>query len=583
MNAHPSKLTRVAAAVLSALMLIDGTQAVAAPLGQLDPGRVEVPDRSGTRNSVTTMPGTLELPATIITPEIEEQPEEMTVLPGNMTRFLVKKVNIVGANSYPAGTFASLASRLEGNRVNIQEINEVVNTITQRYRKAGFLLAKAYLPQQRLEDGVLTIQVFEGKVNEVTFSGPSNTTLERYAENIRNETPPTSTTIERNLLLMNDVSGNDSRAMLQASPVEDGTDLAVENSLRKYEGFVGFDNRDSRYFGPWQLYGGVGVNDLTGRGDHLGVRAGRSIEGNKMTFVEGQYELPLGSKGDVLSLLAQHNDGHADTYSFLNPNSSGDTFALRLTRPWIRLRDETLKTSAAFTYYNGTSEYLDDKSLPPSSEDRIRALRLGASYDWYDAYGGKNLLKAELSQGLDIMGASSESRLNPSREQGETDFTKLQVDAQRIQDLSGLMPGLNLYLAGSAQTAFGQRLLSPEQFGVGGSEFGRGYDPSEITGDSGIALKTELQYNHVHAFNDYAVPTQYYSFWDAGKVWSEEPTWVRSESLSSAGFGARINVFKDTYVSPEVAFPLTRSVSARELDDDNGKAPRFYINFLKLF
>jgi hemolysin activation/secretion protein len=498
MNAHPSKLTRVAAAVLSALVLVNGTQAVAAPLGQLDPGRVEVPDRSGTRNSVTTMPGTLEMPETVITPEIEEPPEEMTALPGNMTRFLVKKVNIVGANSYPPGTFDSLVSRLEGNRVNLQEINKVVNTITQRYRKAGFLLAKAYLPEQRLEDGVLTIQVFEGKVNEVTFSGPTNTTLKRYADNILSETPPTSTTLERNLLLMNDVSGNDSRAMLQASPVEDGTDLAVENSLRKYEGFVGFDNRDSRYFGPWQLYGGVGVNDLTGRGDHLGVRAGRSIEGDKMTFVEGQYELPLGSKGDVLSVLAQHNDGHADTYSFLNPNSSGDTFALRLTRPWIRLRDETLKTSAAFTYYNGTSEYLDDKSLPPSSEDRIRALRLGASYDWYDAYGGKNLLKAELSQGLDIMGASSESRLNPSREGGETDFTKLQVDAQRIQDLSGVMDGLNLYVAGSAQTSFGQRLLSPEQFGVGGSEFGRGYDPSEITGDSGVALKTELQYNHVH-------------------------------------------------------------------------------------
>lgn len=53
------------------------------------------------------------------------------------------------------------------------------------------------------------------------------------------------------------------------------------------------------------------------------------------------------------------------------------------------------------------------------------------------------------------LGASNESRQNPSREGGETDFTKLQVDAQRLQDLSGLMDGLNLYLAVTAQISFG--------------------------------------------------------------------------------------------------------------------------------
>lgn len=580
MKTHPSTLTRLATAVLSGLLLL-GTQAQAAPLGQLDPGRVEVPNRTGVRASPTQMPGALELPESVITAEAQPEPQELEALPG--TRFLVGKVTLEGATSYPPGTFDALLQRLEGHRVTLGEIQAVTDTITKRYRKAGFLLARTYIPQQRLEGGQLVLRVFEGKVNEVSFQGPTNKALQRYAENIRQEVPPTSKTIERNLLLMNDVSGNDSRGTLQASPVENGTDLAVENTLRKYEGFFGFDNRDSRYFGPWQVYGGVGVNDLSGRGDHLGIRAGKSIEGNKMTFFEGQYELPVGSQGDVVSFLAQHNDGHADTYSFLNANSQGDTFAVRITRPWIRQRDETFKTSAAFTYFNGTSEYLDDKSLPPSSEDRIRAIRLGASYDWFDAFGGKNLVKAELSKGLAIMGASSESRANPSREGGETDFSKLQVDAQRLQDLSKLMDGLNLYLAGTAQTALGQRLLSPEQFGVGGSEFGRGYDPSEITGDSGFAVKTELQYNHIHTLKDYAIPTQYYTYWDFGKVWSQDPSWVSSESLSSAGVGAHLNIYKDTYVSPEVAFPLTRSVSAKETDGDNGKAPRFYINFLKLF
>lgn len=45
--------------------------------------------------------------------------------------------------------------------------------------------------------------------------------------------------------------------------------------------------------------------------------------------------------------------------------------------------------------------------------------------------------------------------------------------------------------------------------------------------------------------------------------------------------GAHLEVAKDLFVSPELAVPLTRKVSAEELD--NGKAPRLYLNLLKLF
>ncbi|MDL2425120.1 ShlB/FhaC/HecB family hemolysin secretion/activation protein, partial [Pseudomonas sp. BAgro211] len=62
-------------------------------------------------------------------------------------------------------------------------------------RQAGFLLARAYLPEQRLENGELLIQVFEGRVNEVKLQGDSNKAVQRYADNIRQEVPPKSATI----------------------------------------------------------------------------------------------------------------------------------------------------------------------------------------------------------------------------------------------------------------------------------------------------------------------------------------------------------------------------------------------------
>lgn len=562
-----------------------GFAATPLPLKPLDPGRIEIPNEQGLRTSPNSMPGSLELPATTVSPQenlVEDQQPQPPVMTSQVP-FKVSNVILDGVHSYPAAAFKPLLSQLEGREVTLVQVNAVADAITQRYRAAGFILVRTFVPAQRVDNGELHLQVIEGRVNSVNVDGASNRAIDAYAKNINDEVPLKGATLERNLLLMNDLPGYEARGILSASPVREGSDLNVQAERRRWEGFVGADNRDSRYFGPWQAYGGVALNDPFEIGDQISLRYGRSLESDKMSFYEGQYETPVGSQGTMLSVLAQHNEGNPDVASVLNANSSGDTIAVRVIHPWIRSRAQTVKTSAAFTWFNGQSEYLDDPDLPPSSDDRIRAVRLGASWDFTDRHGGRNLLKGEVSRGLNVMGASSESRTNPSREGGETDFTKLQIDAQRIQDLSAITPGLDLYLAVTGQTAFGNRLLTPEQFGVGGSQFGRGYDPSEITGDNGVAGKVELQYNRQHQIKDFIVPTQYYGYWDIGKVWSEKPRYTGAESLSSAGVGAHVQVAKDLFISPEVAFPLTRSVSAEELDDNNGKEPRLYINFLKLF
>ncbi|PWU30833.1 ShlB/FhaC/HecB family hemolysin secretion/activation protein [Pseudomonas sp. RW407] len=589
MNLSHTPLRRALALAICAGLagpLLPAGAASPQPFKAMDPGRVEMPGADGRRSSPNDMPGTLEMAPGTVSPQgplidADKTPQ----MPATNSRpFLVREVVLEGSTSYPPSTFRPLLATLEGRKVTLAEVNAVAAKITRRYREAGFPLVRTFVPVQRLDEGVLRLRVVEGRINQVEIQGESSRAMRAYAENIRQEAPLKRSTLERNLLLMNDLPGNQVHGTLSASPVREGTDLTADNSeFKRWDGFIGADNRDSRYFGPWQAYGGVGLNNPLGLGDRLSVRYGHSLEGNEMAFYEGQYELPVNAQGTTLSLLAQHSDGHADTFSFLNAKSSGDTFVARLTHPWIRSRAENFNTSVAFTWFNGKSRYFDEPDLPPSSDDRIRALRVGASYDFVDQYGGRNLFKAELSQGLDVMGASHESRLNPSRYEGQTDFTKLQFDAQRLQDMSWITEGLNLYLALTGQTSFGDALLTPEQFGVGGSQFGRGYDPSEIAGDKGLAGKVELQYNRYHEFFRHPVPTQYYGYWDVGKVWNEKPRYVNSESLASAGFGAHFQVASDTYVSPELAFPLTRSVSAEELHDKNGKSPRFYLNLLKLF
>jgi hemolysin activation/secretion protein len=199
-----------------------------------------------------------------------------------------------------------------------------------------------------------------------------------------------------------------------------------------------------------------------------------------------------------------------------------------------------------------------------NSTDKLRIANFGLSYDFVDNYRGVNLLNINWSQGLNIFGASESGALQLSRPEGRASFSKISGEALRLQQLA---PSWMLLGAASWQYSF-VKLLASEEFGVGGSQFGRAFDPSEITGDHGLALKLELQ----KAFQfkkSYIKDIQAYTFFDYGTAWSRIKTSTGSskQDLSSIGMGLRFNV--TDYISGYVEFdkPLNRDVSAESNKD----------------
>src|SRR5690606_23554183 len=130
---------------------------------------------------------------------------------------------------------------------------------------------------------------------------------------------------------------------------------------------------------------------------------------------------------------------------------------------------------------------------------------------------------------------------NSSRPEGTANFFKATGQISRLQSL--FIPGLNLYVAAQGQIS-ADRLLSSEEFGVGGSQWGRGYDPGEISGDHGMATTVELQFGgpaNIAILRGY----QIFAFWDYGKIWNDDQAdkvaGTDEESLMSAGAGIRLN------------------------------------------
>ena len=186
-----------------------------------------------------------------------------------------------------------------------------------------------------------------------------------------------------------------------------------------------------------------------------------------------------------------------------------------MTHPLVRLRAENLTLSTGFVATDLHTDLF--RGAQTLLSDRIRTLQVGALYDFVDRWSGVNVFDLQLSQGLDILDARTPGSPNLSRADGHSDFTKLTGDLQRVQSLGG-----NWALLGAVTGQYGlTSLLASEQFGIGGVNFVRAYDPAELTGDSGIAGKVELQYGE-RTTNIGLDNYQLYGFYDAGRVWNRQ-------------------------------------------------------------
>jgi hemolysin activation/secretion protein len=163
-------------------------------------------------------------------------------------------------------------------------------------------------------------------------------------------------------------------------------------------------------------------------------------------------------------------------------------------------------------------------------------LRAELAYDLSDAWKGVNQVIFTAHQGIGGLGSTENGNPVASRSNGRVDFFRSTLTLSRTQTLTERH---SLYLS-----AFGQwsddPLLSSQECGYGGSQYGRAYDSSHITGDKCVTALAELRYNLPQQTLD---QVQLYGFTDWGKIWNlQAPAGTAEEDqASSAGLGLRLN------------------------------------------
>ncbi|MDK9721145.1 MAG: ShlB/FhaC/HecB family hemolysin secretion/activation protein [Rhodospirillales bacterium] len=516
--------------------------------GSADPGRIE---------KRFEQPA---LPKSVAEPVVPESPEQVPPEEAEKIKLTLSAVVIDGSTVYSENDLKPFYEDLLGKEISLADVYKIAEKITAKYGNDGYALSRAVVPAQRIREGIIKITIIEGFIDKVLIEGDAggNADLIRaYADKIVGVKPLTANVLERYLLLANDLPGASVKSVIRPSEANHGASTLVFVTEYKPVGATAsIDNRGSRTSGPLEETFGVSGNALLGmseKSDLRFIRAGN----NELRYWTLSHQEMLGSEGTKLSLSANRSRS-TPGYNLKNleMRSRGFTGEIDLSHPFIRTRASSLSVHAALAYKNTLSQQLHETS----SEDRLRVFKFGASYDYADPWGGSNLLSADLHKGLNVLSPTKRGRDLLSRSLGRSDFLKFTADYTRTQPL---WDNFSL-LAGVTGQKSAHNLLAGEEFGFGGSSFGRAYDSSEITGDSGIAAKLELQYTQ--SFPDWQIKyLQPYVFWDIGKVKQKTPLEAEkhSEAAASAGLGLRFGVTDYLSGSGEFSTPLTHDVAAK--------------------
>lgn len=542
----------------------------------------------------TVQPGRAQQQFPQLQPEKPQTTSEYELLmleaPPNADRlhFVLRKVEFSGATVYPLQKLQAFFTPYLGKRISLLQVYQAAQRITQAYRDDGYLLAQVIVPAQVIEEGVVHLRVLEGFVNnyEIIPSRVNQTHLnsklpDRMARTLTQARPLSNAELERTLMLMNMLPGVSARAILKPDAnVTGGTDVIIVTSRQRVSGYLQADNRGSRYLGPGQVGAGLTLNGVTDANDALSLQGTITTQRSELHALAGSYRRMLTPEGLTLNINASQQRTHPGY--LLEPfdvKGKDKSISVGLSYPLLlsRKRSDIL-------YGNLINRDVDSSSLGTVlSKDHIRALEIGYNSLWQDTnfgpdWPGANMANVEFRQGLDAFGASSRSSAT-SRPGANPSFSKVNVSLSREQSLKRSKWSVYGVVSGQYAT---KKLLTPEQFGIGGERLGSAYDSSEIIGDSGYGARVELRYLIIPPRqNRLAVNSvQPYAFYDYGQAFTRNapPGQKPHASLASTGIGARVDIAKGYSLSFEAAKPLSKEVAAID-----SKGLRLFVNLRKTF
>src|SRR3972149_2036584 len=346
-------------------------------------------------------------------------------------KFKLSEVAVSGVTVYKKGELSQYYHSYLVKDVSLNDLQDIANAITNRYRKDGYIISRAVVPAQDIVSGKVGIQVIEGYISTVYIEGKAGKVqakIEKYGEEIKKMRPLQGKKLERYLLILSDIYGLEVKTVLSpATSALGAAELTIVIEQQRVSAVVNYDNRGSRYMGPNQVTASVIASDVIFGADYFSVQTIDTPYTNELRYVQLNYNSPLGMNGLRINVEGGFTETKPGFFlKDLDMIGRGKAWGIKLEYPLLRTRTKNVWLYGKFDWLDTYTNY---NFVKPLFKDHIRSARFGVSYDFIDAWRGTNLIGLDMSKGLHIFGASP---LNPetplTRDKGLSDYKKVNMN-----------------------------------------------------------------------------------------------------------------------------------------------------------
>ncbi len=307
-----------------------------------------------------------------------------------------------------------------GRELTLAQVQERVDRLTNFYKHSGYVVARALVPAQDVRDGIVEIQVLEGRYGLIDIRNATDLREQRIRDllgEIKEGALIYGPTLEERILLVSDLAGIKPKATLEPGQATGLSDLILEIGAGQVTEFsLTADNAGNRFTGKNRLSGVFVWNSPAGIGDRLSASAITSGDG--LLSMRVAYDVPVGSSGlRAGPYVSRTTYLLGESFSSLDAHGTAATLGALLTLPVIRSSALNVRAVAA-----GESRRLEDVVGATNSVNRKRAdvVQAGIGGDVRDDFltGRNNCLPGDADHRQAHAGQFRYSRQSTRRDRG---------------------------------------------------------------------------------------------------------------------------------------------------------------------
>lgn len=455
---------------------------------------------------------------------------------GNIS-FPLKRIEWGASSVLTDDELLQLAAPYVGHEVKLADLYTLINQINALYQKRGYMTCRAFLGPQTIHDGVVKIELIEGRTGQVSLTD-NHTTREDYVRHrlsLKKGEVANIHDLNEELLRFNATNDAQLHIVMKAGAEVGTTDYVIAvREPQLYQFGIVADNAGNKSSGLYR--GGFFWQDrsLTGNRDVLFLSTMAS-QGTK-SFAAG-YTAPLDRMGSKIGVNYTTNSVHITDGALEPLEVRGHSYAydLFVTNPVVTSETVRSEIGLDYGYQHSRTDFLG----MPWVDDTVQTLQ--AFYDQLD-YGRSTIWYQKHAYAIG----------KAQTMQGDRNFGKYNMNGLFRKHFAH---GQSWTMRVDGQLSSTQYLPSAEMFYIGGMYSVRGYTESLLGGDGGLSMGLE-----------YSVPVtkglEAYLFLDGGRVWGSSAFGDRS--LAGTGFGLKGSLGAHAYLNVGLGFPLIRMVNEVE-------------------